>query len=272
MSFSALRKIFPGIGIEGGDPDPQDPIKDKDGNVIDPTKEPKDKDPATVTKPVDPLAQFATIFDNKPVEKPGEEDTPLSVATVLTEDTLSKLTENLDFNSFLTEKTREALSSGEDPKAIFQAFNEIAVGSYRTAITHSSKLSEQILEDRLGRMDAALGDKINAHQVNSAISSDETINKSPVLKAGIAMIAERLRQTQPDASPEWITKTATEFFLESAKVLGGGDSSNSGVPGTDAPTKGSSGDKAINWFDFALGDEVNNPSGLDPTSGDSGDQ
>jgi len=263
-----LRKIFPGIGIEGGDPDPvkADPNAKPDSDSKPDSKD--SKDPTKDPKPVDPLAQFAAIFDNKPAPKPGEEDIPLSVAGVLTEDTLSKLTEKLDFNKFLTDETREAIAKGDDPKALFTAFNEIAVGSYRTAITHSSKLSEQIMEDRLGRLEAGLGEKINAHQVQSKISANEIINKSPVLKSGILMIAEKLRQQQPDADPEWITKTATDFLLESAKVLSGveGDS-NSGQPGNP---KGDPAESETDWMGFAMGDEVNNPGGDDPTSGETG--
>lgn len=256
-----LRKIFPGIGIEGADPDPKDP---------DPKPDPKEpKDPAKDPKPTDPLAQFAAIFDNKPAPKPGEEDIPLSVAGVLTEDTLSKLTENLDFNKFLTDTTREAIAKGDDPKALFTAFNEIAVGSYRTAISHSSKLSEQIMEDRLGRLEAGLGEKINAHQVQSKISANEIINKSPVLKSGILMIAEKLRQQQPDADPEWITKTATDFLLESAKVLSGGVEGDSN-PGQPGDPKGNPAETETDWMGFAMGDEINNPGGDDPTSGDTG--
>ena len=266
---SLLRKLFPGIGIEGADPDP---VK-VDPNAPDPTKEPgKDPDTGKPTEPdpgpKDPLASFASIFDNKPAAKPGEEeDIPLSSAGILTAETLAKLTENLDFNTFLTQETRDLLAKGEDGNAIFTAFNEITKGAYQTALQHSSKLSEQILEDRLGRLEAGLGEKINAHQVNSTISANELINTSPVLKAGITMIAEKLRQAQPDADPKWITEQATSFFVESAKVLGGGEGSTPapGEPG-HVPVSG----QETDWLGFAMGDTVNNPDGTEPTSG--GDQ
>lgn len=264
-----LRKLFPGIGIEGADPDPVTPTAED----IDPaTGKPVVKAPATEPDPgpKDPLASFASIFDNKPAAKPGEEqDIPLSAAGVLTPETLAKLTESLDFNTFLTQETRDALAKGEDGNAIFTAFNEITKGSYQTALQHSSKLSEQILEDRLGRMEAGLGERINAHQVNSNISANELIGKSPVLKAGITMIAEKLRQTQPDADPKWITEQATAFFVESAKVLGGGEGSN---PGGGAPGPDGQPPAEVDWLGFAMGDEVNNPGGSDPTGGDQGAQ
>jgi len=266
MATGLLRKIFPGIGIEGADPDPVKPV---DPNIDPATGKPKvvedPSDPNKITKPADPLAAFAAIFDNKEPAKPGEEDIPLSVAGVLTEDTLSKLTEKLDFNTFLTQETREALAKGEDPQAIFNAFNEISIGSYKTAMTHSSKLSEQILEDRLTRMEAGLGERINAHHVKSSLSANEIISKSPVLMAGVSMIAERLQKQQPDADPAWITKQATDFFVESAKVLGGEQATGPGDPANpEGPGEGE------NWLNFAMGDTVNNPGGLDPTDG--GDQ
>ena len=264
MAFESIRRLFPGIGVEGGgNPNPADDPKPKD----DPKNKPKDKGTGDDPGPQDPLASFAAIFDNKPKKKEGEEeDIPLSVAGILTQDTMSKLTENLDFNSFLSDATRDALANGEDPKAVFTAFNEIAKGAYQTALTHSSKLSESIVEDRLKRLEAGLGERINAHQIKSQISSHEAISKSPVLQAGISMIADRLRQAQPDADPKWVTEQATNFFLESAKVLSGGQSSDQGgqggQPGPGQPTE-------TDWMDFAMGD---NPGGDDPTGGESGDR
>lgn len=264
-----LRKLFPGIGIEGADPDPVKPTAED----IDPTTgKPVVKAPAKEPDPgpKDPLASFAAIFDNKPAAKPGEEeDIPLSAAGVLTPETMAKLTDSLDFNTFLTQETRDLLAKGEDGNAIFTAFNEITKGAYQTALQHSSKLSEQILEDRLGRMEAGFGEKINAHQVNSSISANELIGKSPVLKAGITMIAEKLRQAQPDADPKWITEQATSFFVESAKVLGGGEGSN---PGGGEGGQGGQPPAEVDWLGFAMGDEVNNPGGSDPTGGDQGAQ
>jgi hypothetical protein len=265
MALEGLRKLFPGIGVEGGEPDPVAP----DPNAPDPTK-PK---PATEPDPgpKDPLDQFKAMFDNKPVGDPKPEDMPLSVANVLTPEAIGKLTENLDFNSFLSDATREALAKGEDPKAVFAAFNEIATGSYQTAITHSSTLSEKIVEDRIGRLEASLGEKINAHSLQSKLSANEIISKSPVLKAGISIFAERIQKSQPDADPAWVAEQATNYFLESAKLLSGDQGSNpgSGEPGGDSSRHVGS---ETDWLGFAMGDEVNNPSGVDPTGGEGDNQ
>ena len=261
--LDAVRRMFPGIGIEGADdpkPDP-DPTKD-------PKPDPDPKDTKPDPKPEDPLAAFAAMFDNKAPGEPDPKDIPLSVANILTPETIAKLTENLDFNSFLSEATKDALAKGEDPKAVFAAFNEIAKGSYQTAMSHSATLSEKIVEDRIGRLEAGLGERINAHQLQSNLSANEIINKSPVLKAGISMMADRLQKSQPDADPKWIAEQSTKFFLEAAKQLSGGDSSpGPGEPG-DKPTAG----EDVDWMGFAMGDEVNNPGGTDPTGGEPGDK
>jgi hypothetical protein len=266
--LDALRRLFPGIGIEGKD---NDPTPNPDPNIDPATGKPKVKEPEKDPVSVDPLAAFAAMFDNKAPGTPDPKDVPLSVASVLTPDTIAKLTENLDFNSYLTDETREALANPETTsKALFTAFNEIAKGSYQTAISHSSTLSEKILEDRLGRFENSLGERINAHQLQSNLSANEIINKSPVLKAGISMMAERLQRSQPDADPKWVTEQATNYFLQSAKLLSGGDTGSNPGPGEpgNKPTPG--GD--VDWMGFAMGDSVNNPGGADPTSGESGDQ
>lgn len=265
--LDALRRLFPGIGIEGKEDDPK---PNPDPNIDPATGKPKDKDPDPDPKSVDPLAAFAAMFDNKAPGTPDPKDIPLSVSSVLTPETIAKLTENLDFNSYLTDETRELLAKGEDPKAIFTAFNEIAKGSYQTAISHSSTLSEKILEDRLGRFEKSLGEKINAHQVRSNLSANEIINKSPVLKAGISMMAERLQRSQPDADPKWVTEQATKYFLESAKLLGGGGTGSNPGPGEPGNKPAPGGD--VDWMGFAMGDTVNNPGGADPTDGNTGDQ
>jgi hypothetical protein len=278
MALEAIRKLFPGIGIEGSDPDPVKPIEPDPNNPNqgDPaTGTPpgtKQQEPAPTKSPVseDPLAAFASIFDNKPPGDPKPEDIPLSVAGVLTPETISKLTENLDFNSFMSQATRDALAKGEDSNAVFAAFNEIAKGSYQTAMQHSATLSEKIIEDRIKRLEQGLGDKINAHQLQTRLSADDVISKSPVLKAGISMIADNIRRSQPDADPNWIAEQATKFFVESAKLIQGDQASNpgSGAPGQDNQASGNETD----WMGFAMGDTVNNPSGVDPTGGDQGAQ
>lgn len=266
MALEGLRKLFPGIGVEGAEADPVTP----DPTVHDPTKpavKPTEPDPG----PKDPLAAFAAMFDNKPAGDPKPEDMPLSVANVLTPDAMKKLTENLDFNSFLSDATREALAKGEDPKAVFAAFNEIAAGSYQTAMTHSSTLSEKIVEDRIGRMEASLGEKINAHSLQTKLSANEIISKSPVLKAGISIFAERIQKSQPDADPAWVAEQATNYFLESAKLLSGEDNSSPG-PGGDPVDPSRAVGSDTDWLGFAMGDEVNNPGGGDPTGGEGDNQ
>jgi hypothetical protein len=268
MALDAIRKLFPGIGIEGAADDPKpDPKPTID---IDPaTGKPKPKEPTDDPKSKDPLADFANIFDNKDSKDADPKDIPLSVAGVLTPETISKLVENLDFNSFISDETRNALAKGEDSNAIFTAFNEIARGSYQTAISHSSTLSEKILEDRLARFEKGLGERINKHQLQSNLSAHEVISKSPVLKAGISMLAERIQKSQPDADPKWVAEQATNYFLESAKLLTGqGQGSNPG-PGEPGhkPTPG----EDVDWMGFAMGDSVNNPGGATSDSGDTGD-
>lgn len=271
MALEGLRKLFPGIGVEGGDPDPVTPDPNApDPSIHDPTKP---KAPATDPdpKPVDPLAAFSAMFDNKPAGDPDPKDIPLSVANVLTPEAMKKLTENLDFNTFLSDATREALAKGDDPKAVFKAFNEIAAGSYQTAMTHSSTLSEKIVEDRIGRMEASLGDRINAHSLQSNLSANEIISKSPVLKAGISIFAERIQKSQPDADPAWVAQQATDYFLQSAKLLSGDDGSKPGPDGNPVDPNRAVGSDT-NWLGFAMGDEVNNPGGTDPTGGEGDNQ
>jgi hypothetical protein len=264
MSTAAnkIRSLL-GIGAEG---DPNAPAPDPHAQpgvpVPDPNKpaEPKPADPNP--GPTDPLAAFAAIFDNTKPAVPGQEDIPASVANILTAENVKGITDKLNFLDYITPETREAIAAGGDNgKALMTAFNEIGIGAYQNALAHGTKVSESIMEDRLSRMEATFSDKIKASQVQSNISAHESISKSPVLQAGISMIADRLRQTNPTASAEDITKQATDFFMESAKVLGGGESGdNLGGGGNPAPTG-----QETDWVEFAFTDSA----GDEPGSGES---
>lgn len=262
--LAAVKRLFPGIGIEGDEPKPA-----PTGAAGDPTPEPKPKEPAGDPGPKDPLADFAGIFDNKPAGEPDPKDIPLSVAGILNEETLNKLVGSIDFNSFLSDETKAALNDPEgDGTAVFKAFNEIAGGSYRTAIQHAGKVSESVMDDRMTRFEKSLGERINAHNLKSNISTDDAINQSPVLKAGITMIADSLLKSQPDADPKWVTEQARKFFVEAGKSLGGGQSNEPGSSPDNTPGSG----EDTNWVGFAMGDEVNNPSGEGDPQGGTGEQ
>jgi len=263
MSTTAgkIRSLL-GIGQEGApDAVPPDPHAQPGQPMPDPNAPAQPKPAEGNPGPQDPLAAFAAIFDNSKPGEPGAEDIPASVANILTTENVKGITDKLNFLDYITPETREAIAAGGDNgKALMAAFNEIGIGAYQNALAHGTKVSESIMEDRLSRMEASFSDKIKASQVQSNISAHESIQKSPVLQAGISMIADRLRQTNPTASAEDITKQATDFFMESAKVLGGGEVGQMDSKGNPAPVG-----QETDWVDFAFEDG----SGGEPGSGES---
>lgn len=264
-----LRNLFPGIGIEGGlapDSDENLTEEEKAAKAAEVAAALKAKEVEDGEKSKDPLAAFAEIFDNKKPAGTPEEDIPLSMQAILTPENLKKITAELNFAEMISPEVRKKLADPETASAaMFEAMNEIALGSYTTAIQHSSRASELVLDDRMQRMEKTFSARIDDHQIKSSIKANEAIANSPVLQAGIMMIADQLRKSQPDADPKWVTEQATKFFAEAGKTLGGGDSSQSdGSPGSGDGDK-----EGTDWLQFAT---TGQPDGSDSSDGGDSNQ
>ena len=275
--LQALRDLFPGIGVEGN----TSPMPAPGASVEPGANPPAEPQPVTVTvvdpatglpvpvavapslesgnqEPKDPLAHFADLFDNKKQEA-NQPEPPVGATDLFTSDNMTKILESLPaFTDHITDETREALAKGEDPQAVMKAFEEISKGSYSTALQHAVKLSESLTAKQMERMEASFSERINQHQVTQSITQHELIKDSPVLQAGISIIAERLQKTNPTAAPDWITKQATKYFLDSAALLTG-NKPGEGIPAPAGPKPAEPSD--VNWVDFASNDGSNPPEG-----------
>lgn len=272
--LQALRDLFPGIGVEGkSSPMPAPGAAVEPGanppaepqpvtvNLVDPTTGlpvPVAAAPGLESgnqEPKDPLAHFADLFDNKKQEA-NQVEPSIGATDLFTSENMGKIMESLpNFTDHITDETREALAKGEDPQAIMKAFDEIGKGAYSTALQHSVKLSESLTSKQIERMEASFSERINQHQVSQSISQHELIKDSPVLQAGISIIAERLQKTNPTAAPDWITKQATKYFLDSAALLTG-NKPGEGIAAPAGPKPAEPSD--VNWVDFA-NDDGSNP-------------
>lgn len=269
-----LRNLFPGIGIEGApvnpppagpnpppvdpstglplEPGPGDPSVNPPAVKFNPVTGEPIKDPAASPESKDPLAHFADLFDNKK----QAENLPAPVVNsqdLFTKENMGKILESLPaFTDHISEETRAAIAKGDDPNAIGAALNEVGQGAYAAALQHAVRLSETLTAKQMERMESTFSDRINQHQVNQSITQHDLIKDSPVLQAGISIIAERLQKTNPSASADWITQEATKYFLESAKVLSGGagDDGQPGGSGDKNPVTGAE----VDWVDFATTD------------------
>lgn len=274
--IQALRDLFPGVGVEGK----TEPLPGPAADVDPGTNPPAVPQPVTVSlvdpitgqpvpvappasesgnqEPKDPLAHFADLFDNKKQEATEPAPT-VGAADLFTSENMGKIMESLpNFTDHITDETREALAKGEDPQAIMKAFDEIGKGAYSTALQHSVKLSESLTAKQIEKMEASFSDRINQHQVTQAITQHELIKDSPVLQAGISIIAERLQKTNPTAAPDWITQQATKYFLDSAALLTG-NKPGEGPGGQMGPKPAEPSE--VNWVDFATQDGSNPPEG-----------
>jgi len=256
-AMETLKNLFPGIGVEGKvdthpspdpasnpGPDPNNPGPGPDPNDPDPNPAPGSQN----QEPKDPLAHFSQIFDNKQLEANQPEPT-IGSGDLFTNENMGKILESLpNFTDHITNETREKLAAGEDPNAVMVAFDEIGKGAYSAALQHAVRLSESLTSKKMEAMEASFSDRINQHQVQQNINQHELIKDSPVLQAGISIIADRLQKTNPTASPQWITEQSTKFFLESANVLSGNEPGGKGIPGAgnNPPADGET-----NWVEFA---------------------
>lgn len=264
--MNRVLSVFPGIGIEGQTgnhpdpsgnppaPDPNDPnpqlLPDPPVAKFNPVTGEPIKEPDPTAEPKDPLAEYGDLFDNSKLEANVPEALPNS-QDILTPETMGKIMENIPaFTTHLTDETKAKLAEGgeDSGQAVMAAFNEISQGAYKTALTHSVALSEKLVDQRMARLEETISDRINQHSVNSNIQSQDAIRNSPVLQAGISIIADRLRATNPTADPKWIAQQATKFFMDSAATLSGQPlgTTQDGLPPTKEPDV-----EPTDWIDFA---------------------
>ncbi len=272
----ALSNIFPGIGVEGAttaQPDPTagagQPVASGpvEGNTqpapqgapaAGPQPVPGSVNPSPPSpdpEPKDPLAHFSDLFDNSKLEA-NQPEPNIGAGDLFTNENMGKILESLPaFTDHITSETREKLAAGEDPNAVMVAFDEIGKGAYAAALQHAVRLSESLTDRRMKTLENSFSERINQHQVQQSINQHEAIKDSPVLQAGISIIAERLQKTNPTASAEWITDQSTKFFLDSANLLTGNKSGGQGQPGGGQNPA----EAETDWVAFAL-----NQAGVNP--------
>jgi len=201
--------------------------------------------------PSSSLDIFASVFDNANAKSnTADEHAVPTVGDILTPEVLTQASSKINFQDFITEETKQALAAGEDPNAVFNAFNEVAAGAYRQSLQHSAQLSEQLLEAKLAELKANLHTDIQSNLVQNAIHADAAAQENPVIAASIKIMADKLQSTFPDATPDWINSQAKNWFTEISTALGG---STKIEPGTTGPT--SKPKETIDWMEFATANE-----------------
>ena len=204
---------------------------------------PPTQPPAAPAEPKSPLDNFANLFDTKGTGNQGTKQPIPTVKDIFTDDTVKGLTEKLDFVSMLSEDTKKGLADG-DGKAFFAALNEVARGSYSQSLVHSSTVMEQLLQRHLDERDSSIGSHVRSSLVEQNISELTGDKGSPVLKAGLSMISEKLQAEYPDAQPDWIASQAAKFFKEFANAL------NPKEPSPEEKAKA----EEVDWVKFANND------------------
>lgn len=188
----------------------------------------------------DPLDIFKGLFDNT---KQNQPETPPSFT--LAPDKLKEISGSLDFRQNINPELMQRAQSG-DFNAQMEIMNGMMQQLYQTQMTHTSALSGEYINQRFGFEDKRLDSKVNGVMTSNAVKGLDV--KHPLIRQQLDDIAKRIRQQNPEATPDEVAKGAMTYLQELSKAFGG---SSNGAG--DKNSNGSQAEEAIDWDKFAQG-------------------
>ena len=201
-----------------------------------PTVDPNNPD-SPRTQP-NPLDVYSKILDNqnKNSEEPPSFDIPA--------DKLNEVANSLDFTAGIDPELMEKAMKQGDSEAFMKVIQAVSRESYKTAISHTNKLTEAHLKNRSGYEEANISKQVRSGLVKSHLSSTANYNH-PVAKRELDRIANDIQQHFPDKSPQEVSIAAKQFLDDLVTSI------KDPVPDDPASRKYADGsDKIFDWDSY----------------------
>ena len=170
------------------------------------------KMPGSNQEPPNPLDVYAKLFDNATTP---EKDLP--PAFNLDPKLMDDVSNSLDFTKGVSPELLSKATSG-DMNAMLQIINRVGQQSYRTALHHSTSLTDKFVGARSQHDLKNLGTHVKRELTDQALSSDPNFSH-PVVKKQLNDIANRMQRENPEASPIQIAQAAKQYILDLAEAL-----------------------------------------------------
>jgi hypothetical protein len=204
------------------------PVKDPSGLVDPNNPNPSNPQNPQANKEANPLDAYSGMWDTS---KQGKDEQAPSFT--IDPKVLDTVTGQLDFKKGVNPETLQKAMAG-DSSAMIDVMEQVSRQAYRTAIEHSSHLTDKFVGAREGFNEKSLPGKVRGELTQHALS--DTPNYShPVVKRQLTEIAKQLAKVHPDASPQEIAKMSKTYLSELASALNPTDP-NAAKPG-DKPAE-----------------------------------
>lgn len=177
---------------------------------------PDGKMPGSNQEPLNPLDAYAKLFDNATT---GTPDAPPSFT--LDPKLLSEVSGQLNFTQGISPELLTKATSG-DTAALLEVINQVGQQSYKTALHHSTTLTDKFVGARSSFDQKNIGSHVQGALTDSALASIPNASH-PVVKNQLKMVADMMRKSNPDATPQQIAEASQKYILELAGALNPSD-------------------------------------------------
>ena len=176
------------------------------------TAAPPSQPPAdpNANKPGNPMDAYAKMFDNVA-------STEAAPALALDDKTLNDVTGSLDFAGQLPAELQTRIAAG-DPKAFLEALNHVGRQSYKTALQHSTALTDKFVNVRETHTNKGFGSKVKSVLTANELAATPNFDH-PVVRQQLNDTANRIQAMHPDASPQQVARMAQDYLVQLASVI-----------------------------------------------------
>ena len=176
-----------------------------------PTIDPNNPDSARTH--ANPLDVYREILDN---QNKGDSNLPPSFD--IPEAELDKVVSGLDFTSNVPPELLERAVSGGDPKAFMEILALSTRQAYKTAIQHTTKLTEAQFGQRSNYDDTRMQKAVKSGLVDNSLSSVNNYNH-PVARKELNRVASDMAIQYPDKTPQQIADAARDYLQQVAAAI-----------------------------------------------------
>lgn len=184
---------------------------------VDPNAAPAQPAPAATpavveTKDESPLAEFNTLWEDKPVDPNAPKPTE---PKQLTAEDLQKVIGKADFSTGINPETMTAIAAGgnDAQKAFAAAMNTVAQQVMIQATLVNNKLTEKAVTEAVAATEAKMPDLLRSLSASDHLKTTNPLFSNPAVKPVIEATQAQLQQKFPNATAAELTEMTQNYIV-----------------------------------------------------------
>lgn len=168
--------------------------------------------PGTNQEPANPLDVYAKMFDN--ASKNSDIQAPtFNLDPKVVDDVASKMNFANNIDPQVVQKAMQG-----DAQAFMQAIQSAAQNAYKAAITHTTSLTDNFINQRSDFEKKQIDTGVRQQLTTQALSSAPNFSH-PVIKQELNRVADQFSRANPDASPMEVAEAAKKYIMDLSSAL-----------------------------------------------------